>query len=245
MALPADIDSPPHQGGRYVARLAGVGAGYGRAVVLRDLDFEARAGELALVIGPTAAGKSSFVHLLRLALTPREGRMQVLGADATRLAAKARARLKRRIGYVAEAPTFMERASAYANIALPLRIAGRKHVDYDGDVRDLIGFVGLNAAAEEPVWRLSAVERRRVALARALAAKPDLILADAPTAGLSRGDAQRLIRLLAELRRVGAGIVVTSQDEALADGLEDPVVWRLNMGRLTPAEPPAHREAAE
>lgn len=245
MAHLADTDSAPIEAGRYVARLADVGAGYGRTAVLRELTFEARAGELALVVGPTAAGKSSLVHLLRLALTPRGGRIQVLGTDAARLNAKARARLKRRIGYVAEAPTFIERWSAYENIALPLRLAGRKAVDYEGDVRDLIGFVGLNASADEPAWRLSAVERRRVALARALAAKPDLILADAPTAGLSRADAQRLIRLLAELRRVGAAVVVTSQDEALADGLEDPVVWRMSMGRLSPAEPSAYREAAE
>lgn len=237
-------ESSDAAGGRTVVRLSGVTAGFAGAEVLRGVDFEAHAGAVALVTGATAAGKSSLVHLLRLALRPRGGHAMILGADAGRLSARQRARLKRRIGYVAETPVFVERWSAFDNIALPLRLAGRKAVDYADDVRELISFVGLNAGADEPAWRLSAVERRRVAIARALAAKPDLIVADAPTAGLARDAAFRIVRLLAELRRVGAAVVLTSQDEAIADGVQAQR-WRIALGRLTKLDGARHAEAAE
>jgi cell division transport system ATP-binding protein len=82
------------------------------------------------------------------------------------------------------------------------------------------------------VEKLSAAERHRAAIARALAAKPDLILADDPTAGMSPGDGRRIVRLLAEMRRVGASVVIASQDETLADAA--PINhWRIDRGRLS------------
>lgn len=218
-----------------LARLSQVDAGYDATDVLLGIEFECRAGEVALVTGPTAAGKTTFLHLLRLALAPRHGRAVILGADAVRMDARERARLKRRIGYVSETPSFIEHWTAFANIALPLRMMGKKPREYADDVRELVDFVGLGSAADMPAERLSGAERRRTAIARALAAKPDLILADDPTAGMSPEAGKRIVRLLAEMRRVGAGIVIASQDTTLAECA--PLThWRLELGRLTHAE---------
>src|SRR5690606_768815 len=107
-----------------LVRLSGVDAGYGAATVLFGLDFEARSGEVALITGPAAAGKTTFTHLLRLALPPRSGRAVILGADVGRARPRTLAALKRRIGYVAENPTFVEQWTAYDNIAMPLRMQG-------------------------------------------------------------------------------------------------------------------------
>jgi cell division transport system ATP-binding protein len=215
-----------------LVRLAGVDAGYGAATVLMALEFEARAGEVALVTGPAAAGKTTFMHLLRLALPPRSGRAVILGADIGRARAHTRASVKKRIGYVAENPVFIEQWSAFDNIAMPLRMQGHKPRDYAHDVRELVDFVGLGDAADLMVEKLSAAERHRAAIARALAAKPDLILADDPTAGMSPGDGRRIVRLLAEMRRVGASVVIASQDETLADAA--PINhWRIDRGRLS------------
>lgn len=228
-----------------LARLSAVDAGYGAAIVLRAIDFEARAGEVALVTGPQAAGKTTLMHLLRLSLAPRAGRAIVMGADLSRAGPRTLARAKRRIGYVAENPTFVEQWTAFDNVALPLRMAGRKAKDYEQDVRELVDFVGLDPdAADLPVEKLSGAERRRAAIARALAAKPELILADDPTAGMSPGEGRRVVRLLAEMRRVGAGVVVASQDETLADCA--PLShWRMERGRLSPLSLPAAAEAPE
>ncbi|MET0181303.1 MAG: ATP-binding cassette domain-containing protein [Caulobacterales bacterium] len=224
--------------------MAGVSAGYGQGYVLHGLDFEARAGEVALVTGGTGAGKTSFAHLLRLALTPRGGRALILGADPANLNGATRARLKKRIGYVAEDPVFVEHWTAFDNIALPLKLAGRKVEDYAEDVRALVQYAGLNSAAGEPAWRLSAVERRRTAIARALASKPDLLIADAPTSGLAADQAARVVRLLAELRRVGAAVVITSQDDSIGASVRA-AHWRLELGRLRREDDDESAEAAE
>lgn len=228
-----------------LVRLNGVDAGYGAATVLFGVDFEVRAGEVSLVTGPQAAGKTSLMHLLRLSLAPRAGRAVILGADVGRAGPRTQAKIKRRVGYVAENPTFVEQWSAVENIALPLKMAGYKPQEYGHDVRELVDFVGLEpAAADLAVEKLSGAERRRAAIARALASKPQLILADDPTAGMSPAEGRRIVRLLAEMRRVNAGVVITSQDESLAECA--PVLrWRIERGRLSPVDHPADAEAAE
>lgn len=154
-----------------------------------------------------------------------------MGVDVGRAGGGQRAAVKRRIGYVAENPVFVEHWSAFDNIAMPLRLTGRKLRDYANDVRELVDFVGISEAADLPMEKLSGAERRRAAIARALAAKPHLILADDPTAGMSPADGRRVVRLLAEMRRVGAGVVITSQDESLADCA--PLLrFRIDRGRL-------------
>lgn len=228
-----------------LARLNDVDAGYGADVVLNHVNFEARAEEVALVTGPAAAGKTTLMHLLRMSLMPRGGRAVIMGVDVRRAGERGRAKAKRRVGYVAENPIFVEQWSAFDNIALPLRMNGRRPRDYVEDVRELVDFVGLSeATADEAIETLSNANRRRAAIARALAAKPDLILADDPTAGMSPGDGRRIVRLIAEMRRVGAGVVVTSQDESLAEC--GPILrWRIERGRVTPVDQSMRAEAAE
>jgi len=225
-----------------LVRLTNVDAGYGAATVLMGIDFEVRAGEVALVTGPAAAGKTTLTHLLRLALPIRSGRGVIMGVDVARASGKQLAEVKRRIGYVAENPIFIEHWSAFDNVAMPLRMAGRKPRDYAHDVRELVDFVGIAEAADLPMEKLSGAERRRAAIARALAGKPNLILADDPTAGMSPADGRRVVRLLAEMRRVGAGVVIASQDETLAD-CAPMLRWQIDRGRLTPVDHIAPEQA--
>jgi len=224
-----------------LVRLSNVDAGYGASTVLMGIDFEARAGEVNLITGPAAAGKTTFTHLLRLALPPRSGRSVILGVDLMRARSREIADAKRRVGYVAENPVFIEQWSTFDNVAMPLRMLGQKPRDYAEDVRELVEFVGLGGAAELPVEKLSGAERRRAAIARALAAKPSLILADDPTAGMSPADGRRIVRLLSEMRRVGAGVVIASQDDTLSD-VSPMWVWRIDRGRLSQ---PEQTEAAD
>lgn len=241
MARPrASIETDLFERGVLV-RLSNVDAGYGASTVLMGVDFEARSGEVNLITGPAAAGKTTFTHLLRLALPPRSGRSVILGVDVMRAGPREIADAKKRIGYVAENPVFIEQWSTFDNVAMPLRMLGRKVRDYADDVRELVDFVGLGGASELPVEKLSGAERRRAAIARALAAKPSLILADDPTAGMSPADGRRIVRLLAEMRRVGAGVVIASQDDTLAD-CAPMWVWRIDRGRLSQ---PEQTEAAD
>jgi cell division transport system ATP-binding protein len=241
MARPNNPDLDLYRSGTLI-RLTGVDAGYGAATVLFGVEFEARTGEVALINGPAAAGKTTFTHLLRLALPPRSGRAVILGVDIGRAGARARAGVKKRIGYVAENPVFIEQWTAFDNIAMPLRMSGQKPRDYADDVRELVDFVGLGDAADLPMEKLSGAERRRAAIARALAGKPELILADDPTANMSPADGRRVVRLLGEMRRVGAGIVIASQDESLAE-CAPMQRWRIERGRLSRLDYAAPEEA--
>jgi cell division transport system ATP-binding protein len=162
--------------------------------------------------------------------------------DVARSRARVLANVKKRIGYVAENPVFIEQWTAFDNIAMPLRMAGHKPRDYVEDVRELVDFVGLGGAADLVMEKLSGAERRRAAIARALAGKPELILADDPTAGMSPGDGRRIVRLLAEMRRVGTCIVIASQDETLAD-CAPMLRWRIERGRLARVDHAAPEEA--
>jgi cell division transport system ATP-binding protein len=241
MARPNSPDFDLYRSGTLI-RLTNVDAGYGGATVLFGVDFEARAGEVALINGPAAAGKTTVTHLLRLALPPRSGRAVILGVDIGRASGRSRANVKKRIGYVAENPVFIEQWTAFDNIAMPLRMAGHKPREYTDDVRELVDFVGLGDAADLRMEKLSGAERRRVAIARALANKPELILADDPTANMSPADGRRVVRLLGEMRRVGTGVVIASQDESLADC--GPMRrWRMDRGRLSPVDHPASETA--
>jgi len=243
MARPPNPDLELFERGVF-ARLSSVDAGYGPATVLVGIDFEIRSGEVAIITGPAAAGKTTLTHLLRLALTPRAGRAVILGVDVSRATGSARARAKRRIGYVGENPVFVEHWSAFDNIAMPLKLTGMKPAAYEHDVRELVDFVGLGGASDLAVEKLSGAERRRAALARALAGKPNLILADDPTAGMSPGDGRRIVRLLGEMRRVGAAVVIATQDETLAD-CAPMQRWRIERGRLIPVDEGAPAEAFE
>jgi cell division transport system ATP-binding protein len=226
-------------------RLSNIDAGYGASTVLMGVDFEARSGEVNFITGPAAAGKTTLTHVLRLALPVRSGRAVILGVDTTRAGPRLIADVKKRVGYVAENPVFIEQWSTFDNVAMPLRLLGRKPRDYADDVRELVDFVGLGGAAELAVEKLSGAERRRAAIARALAAKPDLILADDPTAGMSPDDGRRIVRLLAEMRRVGAAVVIASQDDTLTT-CAPMWVWRIERGRVgAPEQSEAPSEAYE
>jgi cell division transport system ATP-binding protein len=242
MRRPINPDLALFERGVFV-RLSGMDAGYGPATVLVGIDFEIRTGEVSIITGPAAAGKTTLTHVLRLALPPRAGRAVILGVDAARASPLIRARVKRRIGYVGENPVFIEHWSAFDNIALPLRLMGMKPADYQHDVRELVDFVGLGGASDLPIEKLSGAERRRAALARALAGKPNLILADDPTAGMSPGDGRRIVRLLGEMRRVGAAVVIATQDETLAD-CAPMNRWRIERGRLSHVDEGATAEEA-
>jgi cell division transport system ATP-binding protein len=215
-------------------RLRGVKASYRkRHDVLRNLDFEAYPGAIAVISGPPGAGKTALIDVLRLFLNPTEGTAEVLGVNVSKLSGKARAKLKRDIGFMSESPVLADHMDAFENVSLPLRLAGAKANAYAGDVEDLLKFLGVPERDGRIASALTGSEKRRAALARAVVGRPRLILAEEPTAGLSQEIAGRMLRLLASMRRAGTTIIVTTQDENLAEQL-GAQLWRMRDGRIAP-----------
>lgn len=210
-------------------RLEGATVGYDAGPdVLVGATMDLKSGATVILTGPSGAGKSTLLHLVRTALAPREGRVTLLGSDVARLSSTSRAGLRRRIGYAAQDPQFLDDETLFDNVALPLNLDPTSR-QTGQDVMDLLGFLGLTREAGRPAGALSAGQRKRAALARALVARPDIVLADDPLAGVGAEAEPKVVRLLSELSRLGSAVIVAASGPV--PGLVG-AVWRIRDGRL-------------
>jgi cell division transport system ATP-binding protein len=216
-----------------IVRFDGVGLRYGRAPeVLRDLSFELEAGSFHFLTGASGAGKTSLLRLIDLALRPSRGLINLFGHDTARMRRGERPFMRRRIGVVFQDKRLLEHLNAFDNVALPLRLAGRRRADYHADVTELLTWVGLSERVEARPPVLSGGEQQRLAIARAVVNRPDILLADEPTGDVDPAMALRILRLFVELNRLGATVLIASHDESLVARSGRPVL-HLENGRLT------------
>lgn len=200
-------------------RLDNVGLRYGRGAesveVLRNVSFHLHRGSFHFLTGPSGAGKTSLLRLLFLSLKPTAGNLDLFGENVTRLAGRKRAGLRRRIGIVLQDFRLLDHLTTWQNVALPLRVLGKKEADYREDVTDLLQWVGLGDRMHHYPSVLSGGEQQRAAIARAVIGKPELLLADEPTGNVDPQMARRLLRLFIELNRLGTSVVIATHDHQL------------------------------
>src|SRR5229473_1388653 len=179
--------------GDSVVRFENVGLRYGLGPeVLRDLSFQIEPHSFQFLTGPSGAGKTSLLRLLFLSLRPR-------------------------IGIVFQDFRLLDHMTTYENVALPFRVMGKEEGSYRNEVVELLHWVGLGdrMSALPPV--LSGGEKQRAAIARAVIARPQLLLADEPTGNVDPNLAKRLLRLFVELNKSGTSVVIATHDIALMD----------------------------
>jgi cell division transport system ATP-binding protein len=167
------------------------------------------------LLGPSGAGKTSLLRLLTLAVRPTEGQLRLLGAAVERAARRELPLLRRRIGMIYQDFRLLPHLSAFDNVALPLRLAGRPEGQVRADVEEMLRWVNLTRRADALPAELSGGEQQRVAIARAVIGRPALLLADEPTGNLDDAQAERLMQLLRELNRLGATVVVATHSTPL------------------------------
>ena len=196
----------------------GFGAGPTRVEVLRDLDLEVPAGRLLAVVGPSGVGKSTLLHLVGLLDRPDTGILRLEGRDVAGLDGEERALLRNRlVGFVFQHHYLLDELDALDNIALPLRIAGRRASAARARASELLEAVGLSDRGHHFPDQLSGGEQQRVAVARALAMQPRLLLADEPTGNLDRGNSEQVFALVRELHlKAGLTSIIVTHDEELA-----------------------------
>jgi ABC-type lipoprotein export system ATPase subunit len=198
-----------------VVRTVGLTKLYGDATVFRDLSLTFESGRLSAVTGPSGSGKSTLLHLLAGLDLPTAGEVHVAGLPITELDATARALARRaHIGVVTQGTDLVPFLTAQESVELALAMRGRPT---DVAAETLVS-VGLGELAAQRVSRLSMGERQRVAVARALAARPKLLLADEPTARLDEANARAVGALFAELAATtGTAIVCATHDPVLIE----------------------------
>ena len=216
-----------------MVRFEGVGMRYGRAPeVLRDISFELESGSFHFLTGPSGAGKSSLLKLIYLAHRPSRGLISLFGRDIATLPPRELPATRQRIGVVFQEYRLLDHVSAFDNAALPLRIRRLKPSSYASDVAELLTWVGLGRKFNALPPTLAGGEKQRLALARAVVGRPDILLADEPTGNVDQAMGLRILRLLVELNRLGTTILVASHDQDLVARSGMPVM-RLEDGRLT------------
>jgi cell division transport system ATP-binding protein len=201
-----------------VVRFEHVGLRYGiGAEVLHDLTFRIDPHSFQFLTGPSGAGKTSLLRLLFLSLPPTRGLITLFGHDVATLTQDELATLRRRIGVVFQDFRLLDHMTTYENVALPLRVVGHPEENYREEVVELLKWVGLGdrLMALPPV--LSGGEKQRAAIARAVIARPQLLLADEPTGNVDPNLAKRLLRLFVELNKSGTSVVIATHDIALMD----------------------------
>lgn len=202
--------------------------------ILKDVSFRLDEQAFCFLTGSSGAGKTTLLKLLYMAMKPTRGTITMFGEKVTDLPRRELTQFRRRIGVVFQDFRLLDHLSAFDNVALPLRAAGKRAASYEGDVRDLLDWVGLKdqARAKPPV--LSGGEKQRVAIARAIISKPEFLLADEPTGNVDPALAKRLLHLFLELNRLGTTVLIASHDEQLIKQSKAPVL-RLDAGRLKAA----------
>lgn len=192
----------------------------GNVEVLKEVNLKVRKGEMILLWGRNGSGKTTLLNLLGCVDTPTEGRIRVNGLDTSELSQKRLALLRlRQIGYVFQSYNLIEDLTVRENVYLPLRIAKSK--DAERRVRSLLKTFGIDALARKKPNEISGGESQKVAIARALANNPSVMLADEPSASLDSESCGIVLDAFKRIREnFDTTIVVASHDPLLYDHIE-------------------------
>jgi lipoprotein-releasing system ATP-binding protein len=190
--------------------------------VLRGVDLALRRGELAALVAPSGAGKSTLLHIAGLLEKPDGGTVRIDGHDCGRIGDDERTRLRRSsIGFIYQFHHLLPEFSALENVVIPQMIAGVKRGAAGARAASLLDKVGLAARATHRPARLSGGEQQRVAIIRALANQPKLLLGDEPTGNLDLHTADEVMALLIGLvREAGLAALIATHNVQLAQRMD-------------------------
>jgi lipoprotein-releasing system ATP-binding protein len=208
--------------------------GAGPLPVLKGVDLDVYPGEIVGLVGPSGSGKSSLLHAAGLLEHPNAGRIVIEGRDCSTLTDKQRTKVRLgAIGFVYQFHHLLAEFTALDNVALPQMIAGRSRAAAQARASDLLSELGLAARLTHQPPQLSGGEQQRVAVARALANAPRLLLADEPTGNLDPTTSTAVFDNLYDLaRRQGIAAVVATHNLELARHMDR--VLTLKDGHLEP-----------
>ena len=210
-----------------------VGLRYGQGPeILRDLNFRIEPGTFHFLTGPSGSGKTSLLRLLLLSLRPSRGTLTMFGRNVSALDHDSLLDMRRHIGIVFQEFRLLEHLTTFENVALPLRVLGQPESLYRSNVSELLEWVGLGERMDALPPLLSGGEKQRAAIARAVIGRPDILLADEPTGNVDSELSLRLVRLFAELNKLGTTIILATHELSLLDAFDFPRM-SLSDGQVT------------
>ncbi|RKS80528.1 putative ABC transport system ATP-binding protein [Motilibacter peucedani] len=196
-------------------------------VALRGVDLRVERGEFVALMGPSGCGKSTLLQVAAGLEPADDGSVRLAGEELVGLSESAGARVRRRhVGFVFQFFNLLEGMSALENVALAALAAGAGRRAADARARELIDLLGLLDKARRPPAALSGGQRQRLAIARALANRPTLLLADEPTGALDSAGAQEILELFGRLHELGQTILLVTHSAEVAAGADRLVLMR-------------------
>ncbi|UTY56292.1 cell division ATP-binding protein FtsE [Massilia sp. erpn] len=200
------------------------------AMALRDITLNIEKGELVFLAGPSGAGKSTLMKMIAAMERPTSGKVIVNGQDIGKIRRAGIPFLRRNLGLIFQEQRLLNDRSVLANVMLPLTVSGAPRAAAEQRARAALDKVGLlDRAADEPL-ALSGGEQQRVSIARAIVNRPQIILADEPTANLDRASATRVLDALKAFHSVGVTCLISTHDELVLEAAAR--VIHLQQGEL-------------
>lgn len=199
-------------------RIENLTKSFGDLKVLKGVNLEINRGEVISIVGPSGAGKTTLLQLIGTLDKPDSGSIYFNGEELGRMSSRKLASFRNKhIGFVFQFHQLLPEFTALENIIIPALIAGRKREEAEKEAMELLGIMGLKERAQHKPAEMSGGENQRVAVARALINKPDVILADEPSGSLDSKNRKELHRLFFDLRdRFGQTFIIVTHDEELA-----------------------------
>jgi cell division transport system ATP-binding protein len=186
---------------------------------LSGVTFSLERGELAFLTGPSGAGKSTLLRLVALIERPTRGTVVVNNQNTARLPRRKIPAYRQRLGVVFQDHKLLHDRSVFDNVALPLVIAGATRREVERRVRAALDQVGLLGRENHAPITLSTGEQQRVGIARAVAGRPDVLIADEPTGNLDPELSREVMKLFARFNEVGVTLLIATHDLELIDGM--------------------------
>ena len=191
---------------------------FGNLQVLKGVSLSIKKGEVISIVGPSGAGKTTLLQLIGTLDRPSGGSIRFNGEELGKMSENRLATFRNRhIGFVFQFHQLLPEFTALENIIIPALIAGRKRKEAEAEAMELLCIMGIEQRAQHKPSEMSGGENQRVAVARALINRPDVILADEPSGSLDSHNKEELHRLFFDLRdKLGQTFIIVTHDESLA-----------------------------
>ena len=205
--------------------LQGITKSFGSLQVLKGVDLQVERGEVVSIIGPSGAGKTTLLQIMGTLDRPDAGRVLIDGKAVEQLKERELAAFRNRhIGFVFQFHQLLPEFTALENVMIPAFIAGTSRREAETRAHELLDMMGLSGREGHKPNELSGGEKQRVAVARALINRPDVVLADEPSGSLDTHNKEELYRLFFDLRKqLGQTFVIVTHDEGLAQMTDGPI----------------------
>jgi cell division transport system ATP-binding protein len=214
-------------------RLENVSKSYKRSqgLALNEVSLDIQRGEFVFLVGTSGSGKSSLMRLMLREERPDSGEVLVLGENLRRMPGRRVPKFRRRLGVVFQDFRLLPNKTVYQNVAFALKVIGKSKAFIDAAVPDVLKLVGLDEKANRYPTELSGGEQQRVAVARALVNRPEVLLADEPTGNLDPETSLEIMGLLERINLSGTTVIMATHDRSIVDRMSKRVV-EISSGQI-------------